>query len=108
MMFTLWAIHYVPFFFMFRVLYLHHYFPALYFSSLLTGVILDWGLKTMSGHWPQQISPTLHFTFLLCFTAMLVYTFVEFSPLVYGMTGDAAKFSNSSYHHLYWMEWWDF
>ena len=112
MLFTLWALHYFPFFFMFRILYLHHYFPAVYFSSLLTGVILDWGIKTMSRYWPQQISPTIHFTFLLCFTAMLVHTFVEFSPLVYGMTGDKdydkAKFSNSSYHHLYWMDWWDF
>ena len=108
MMFSLWAVNYLPYFFMFRVLYIHHYFPAVYFSSLLTGVILDWGIKTMSGYWPRQISPTLHFTFLLCFTAMLVYSFVEFSPLVYGMTGDKAMFSNSSYHHLYWIDWWDF
>ncbi|KAF9206587.1 hypothetical protein BGZ59_011602, partial [Podila verticillata] len=30
-----WAIHYFPFFFMHRQLFLHHYLPALYFSILL-------------------------------------------------------------------------
>ena len=31
-----------------------------------------------------------------------------FSPLVYGMVGDMAKFSNSSYHYLHWTDYWDF
>ena len=33
---------------------------------------------------------------------------MKFSPLVYGMRGDQAKFSNSTYtyHHLYWADWW--
>ena len=39
---------------------------------------------------------------------MLAASFLEFSPLVYGMRGDQAKFSNSTYHHLYWSDWWDF
>lgn len=29
--------HYFPFFLMGRVLYFHHYFPAMLFSSMLTG-----------------------------------------------------------------------
>ena len=37
---------------------------------------------------------------------MLIYSWLEFSPLVYGMYGDQAKLSNSSYHHLYWIDWW--
>ena len=40
-LFGVWAIHYLPFFFMYRILYLHHYFPAVYFSCLLTAVIAD-------------------------------------------------------------------
>ena len=36
-----WAIHYLPFFFMYRILYFHHYFPAVYFSCLLTAVLTD-------------------------------------------------------------------
>ena len=110
LLFTLWALHYLPFFFMLRVLYVHHYYPALYFSSLLTGVCLDWLLAALVSRWPlpPQLSPALRFSFLVCFTAMLAASFLEFSPLVYGMRGDQAKFSNSTYHHLYWSDWWDF
>jgi len=32
-----WMLHYLPFWAMGRVLYFHHYFPALIFNSLLTG-----------------------------------------------------------------------
>ncbi|CAN8031907.1 unnamed protein product, partial [Ixodes persulcatus] len=32
-----WALHYIPFYGMGRVLYFHHYFPALIFSSMLSG-----------------------------------------------------------------------
>ena len=37
-----WGLHYIPFYTMGRVLYFHHYFPALLFSSMLSGVILDY------------------------------------------------------------------
>lgn len=33
-----WLLHYVPFWAMGRVLYFHHYFPALLFSSMITGM----------------------------------------------------------------------
>lgn len=32
-----WGLHYIPFWGMGRVLYFHHYFPALIFNSLLSG-----------------------------------------------------------------------
>lgn len=32
-----WMLHYIPFWGMGRVLYFHHYFPALIFNSMLTG-----------------------------------------------------------------------
>lgn len=32
-----WVLHYAPFFTMGRVLYYHHYFPAMLFNSMLTG-----------------------------------------------------------------------
>lgn len=34
-----WLLHYVPFWAMGRVLYFHHYFPALIFNSMLTGIV---------------------------------------------------------------------
>jgi len=36
-LFVGWVLHYLPFWAMGRVLYFHHYFPALIFNSLLTG-----------------------------------------------------------------------
>ncbi|XP_012580069.1 PREDICTED: protein O-mannosyl-transferase 2 isoform X1 [Condylura cristata] len=50
-----WVLHYFPFFLMGRVLYFHHYFPAMLFSSMLTGILWDtllrlcaWRLATRS------------------------------------------------------------
>lgn len=37
-----WLLHYAPFFTMGRILYFHHYFPAMLFSSMLTGTKLCW------------------------------------------------------------------
>ncbi|GAA99268.1 glycosyltransferase family 39 protein [Mixia osmundae IAM 14324] len=36
-----WALHYFPFFLMNRQLFLHHYFPALYFAILMLAAIFD-------------------------------------------------------------------
>lgn len=36
-LFVGWMLHYLPFWAMGRVLYFHHYFPALIFNSLLSG-----------------------------------------------------------------------
>lgn len=36
-LFAGWLLHYLPFWGMGRVLYFHHYFPALIFNSMLTG-----------------------------------------------------------------------
>lgn len=40
-LFVGWVLHYLPFWAMGRVLYFHHYFPALIFNSLLTGGFLE-------------------------------------------------------------------
>lgn len=37
LLFIGWVLHYLPFWAMGRVLYFHHYFPALIFNSMLTG-----------------------------------------------------------------------
>lgn len=37
-----WALHYLPFFTMGRVLYLHHYLPAYIFSAMAAGTMLEY------------------------------------------------------------------
>ena len=96
-----WALHYLPFFYMERALFVHHYYPALVFSTCLTGVILDLSLRRLA---VAAVRPPL----MAAMTVLLIFSFRLFSPLVYGFRGDAAMFANSSYHHLYWLNTWQF
>lgn len=43
-----WLLHYAPFWAMTRVLYFHHYFPALLYSSMLTGITLHYILESLT------------------------------------------------------------
>jgi len=93
-----WALHYLPFYTMGRVLYFHHYFPALLFSSMLSGVILDYFLKAL---------PSSHIFYGICL-ALIGHSFYLFSPLAYGNAGPLAVDSNSSMHGLKWLDSWEF
>lgn len=86
-----WAIHYVPFYFMGRVLYFHHYFPAFLFSCMLTGVTLDYLISSIlvrmrrrrsSGFNKWISSRKRDFTLLLL--SIVVYTYLKFIPITYG------------------------
>merc|ERR1719323_2149284 len=103
-----WCLHYIPFWAMGRVLYIHHYYPALLFSSMLTAVILDYIVKTVSRMLPSVLSSTLVHTVLGLTLSSCWYSFYIFSPLAYGMYGDYARESNSSLHHLHWLNTWEF
>jgi dolichyl-phosphate-mannose--protein O-mannosyl transferase len=61
--FTAWFLHYFPFFLMARQLFLHHYFPALYFAIMLFSVMFDFlsGFVRVRGR--VWVSPTLLFSF---------------------------------------------
>ncbi|XP_047739382.1 protein O-mannosyl-transferase 2-like [Hyalella azteca] len=82
-----WALHYLPFYFMGRILYYHHYFPALLFSSMLTG-------KTTSC--------------ILYYHHYFPALFYLFAPLSYGMHEVNVDRSNSSLQHLRWVNSWEF
>lgn len=59
-----WLLHYAPFYTMGRVLYYHHYFPAMLFSSMLTG--LSQPIYSLHHH---PLHPACYFnsrSFLLC------------------------------------------
>ncbi|KAI8621212.1 Dolichyl-phosphate-mannose-protein mannosyltransferase-domain-containing protein [Chytriomyces sp. MP71] len=74
-----WFLHYAPFFLMDRVLYLHHYLPALYFSILSVGVSFDVATRKTSNQSRQ----------IICGIVLVVVFlgFVDFSPLSYGGSG---------------------
>src|SRR5688572_9952694 len=70
-----WFLHYFPFFLMKRQLFLHHYFPALYYAILLIGVGFDLvtiRLKTRERYIISAIS-----------LLVVIYVFSLFSPMTY-------------------------
>ncbi|XP_071453638.1 protein O-mannosyl-transferase 2 [Hetaerina americana] len=103
-----WALHYVPFWAMGRVLYFHHYFPALIFNSLLSGVIVDYLVKNISAILPEKAAHGIYHWLIGIVYSVIVYSFYKFSPLAYGMEGPMSQDPNSTMYGLKWMETWEF
>ena len=49
-----WSLHYVPFWAMGRVLYFHHYFPALLYSNMLSALVVDRGIRAAASALPGR------------------------------------------------------
>ncbi|XP_049305919.1 protein O-mannosyl-transferase 2 isoform X2 [Bactrocera dorsalis] len=99
-LFTGWITHYVPFWTMGRILYFHHYFPAVIFNSMLAGVMF----KYVSSYLPKWVQHTL----LGGMISGLAYSFKLFSPLAYGMSGPLSNEHNSTMYGLRWLSSWEF
>ncbi|KAH9387157.1 dolichyl-phosphate-mannose-protein mannosyltransferase [Nematocida major] len=65
-----WLFHYLPFMLVKRILYLHHYLPALFISILGVCMVLE-----------------KRRTLVYLYTCAVVLTFVYFSPITYGYMG---------------------
>ncbi|CAH0550291.1 unnamed protein product [Brassicogethes aeneus] len=103
-----WLLHYVPFWAMGRVLYFHHYFPALLFSSMITGITIDYLLEEVPKLFSENISNMVYHTALGIILSTIVYSFYLFAPLAYGMNGPTANEVNSTMHGLKWIDSWEF
>ncbi|XP_045481761.1 protein O-mannosyl-transferase 2 [Harmonia axyridis] len=103
-----WLLHYVPFWAMGRVLYFHHYFPAIIFSSLISGIIIDYFLEDIPKLFPATVANTVYHTVLGVILSSILYSFYLFSPLAYGMNGPTSSESNSTMFGLKWMDSWEF
>lgn len=103
-----WVLHYLPFWAMGRVLYFHHYFPAVYFASMMTGVTLDYLLSTlptlMSEKWANSL---YHWSAGIIFSVSF-YSFYLFSPLAYGMFSSTGNESENAMQSLRWLDSWEF
>lgn len=90
-----WCLHFLPFFFMTRVLYLHHYFPSLYFACLLAPYALELTLAPFSRKAINKV-----------FMAVAGASFVGlalFAPLTYGF-----DYPSSRLIYLQWLDSWLF
>uniref|UniRef100_A0A8B9RF71 Protein O-mannosyl-transferase 2 n=1 Tax=Astyanax mexicanus TaxID=7994 RepID=A0A8B9RF71_ASTMX len=100
MLFLAWLLHYLPFYTMGRILYYHHYFPAVLFSSMLT----DHRIQSES----DIYFFLLFFSINLCFFFSSICSFYLFHPLSYGMRGPLAHDPSSSMAGLRWLDSWEF
>ncbi|KAJ7618447.1 glycosyltransferase family 39 protein [Roridomyces roridus] len=90
-----WFLHYFPFYLMARQLFLHHYFPALYFAILLFAGVFDFVTSTLRPRVRLQIAAVL--------IILAIWNFVHFSPLAYGTQWTRSKCMSSK-----WLKTWDF
>lgn len=78
-----WALHYFPFFLMQRQLFLHHYFPALYFAIIALCQIYDYVTTRVPGIGLRE-RPMLGKTGIVFFLGISIVAFGLYSPLAYG------------------------
>ncbi|KAK6181341.1 hypothetical protein SNE40_009214 [Patella caerulea] len=102
-----WALHYIPFWFMSRVLYFHHYFPAYLYSAMLTGIMLDYMITRICLILPEKYTIKFFYASVFVILAICVYSFYLFHPLTYGMSGPLAKDETSMMYGLKWLDSWD-
>ncbi|XP_046577574.1 protein O-mannosyl-transferase 2-like [Haliotis rubra] len=102
-----WGLHYVPFWFMGRVLYFHHYFPAFLYSAMFGGVMLDYLITRfcliLPENWAVKVFPWL----LVLVILVLAGSFYLFHPLTFGAAGPMAIEEGSVMSGLKWMDSWD-
>lgn len=90
-----WGLHYFPFYIMQRQLFLHHYFPALYFSILAACAVFDLVTSTIGPRRRIQIA-----AFLM---VVAIWNYAHFSPLAYGNPWTKEQCRNAQ-----WLKTWDF
>lgn len=99
-----YLLHYLPYFFMDRTLFLHHYLPAYIFKILLLAYVIDHIYYTICLH---ESKKSFTHIFILCITIWLAYviiTFQKFSVLSYGNT----DLTETDLLNLRWKDTWDF
>ncbi|KAG5950612.1 hypothetical protein E4U53_004755 [Claviceps sorghi] len=78
-----WAFHYFPFFLMARQLFLHHYFPALYFAIMTLCQLFDFLTVRVPGVRAKD-NAIVNKAATMLFLIMSIAAFSLYSPLAYG------------------------
>ncbi|KAL2269379.1 hypothetical protein VTJ83DRAFT_1563 [Remersonia thermophila] len=85
-----WALHYFPFYLMQRQLFLHHYFPALYFGIMAFCQIYDFVTARIS-LFGLRDKPIIGKAGAVGLLVLSIVVFTLFSPLAYGNTWTKAE-----------------
>ncbi|GFR20139.1 protein O-mannosyl-transferase 2 [Trichonephila clavata] len=101
-----WALHYIPFFAMSRILYFHHYFPAVVFNSMLSAIILNYLLNAIHHMLPEFLAKSTQQLLLGLILTNVIYSFILFNPLAYGI--DSSSGTQDSIMKIKWLDTWEF
>ncbi|KAF1814530.1 protein mannosyltransferase 1 [Eremomyces bilateralis CBS 781.70] len=78
-----WGFHYFPFYLMQRQLFLHHYFPALYFAIIVFCQIFDYVTNRFKSFGLKD-KPIIGQSLAVIFLAFSIVAFTLYAPLSYG------------------------
>ncbi|CAD6239502.1 GSCOCG00008720001-RA-CDS [Cotesia congregata] len=104
-LFAGYILHFIPFFFVERTLFLHNYLPALAFKILLTAAVIDHLYYLISWYYQSNtLVLCIRLIIIILWLALIIFVFQKFAILSYGMTPLTAK----DLMKLRWSETWDF
>nr|POE48614.1 dolichyl-phosphate-mannose--protein mannosyltransferase 1 [Quercus suber] len=87
-----WAFHYFPFYLMQRQLFLHHYFPALYFAIIALCQMYDFAVNRISvAGYTLKDKPLIGRLGVVIFLGLSIAVFSLYAPLTYGNTWTKAE-----------------
>lgn len=93
---TAWLIHFLPFFFFSRLLFLHHYLPALMFSIIVAAILLEHACVQFL---PSPVASQM----LPLFVSVIIACYVPLSPFIY-----ATEVCSDELSRIKWISSWDF
>lgn len=99
-----YIMHYLPYFFVERTLFLHHYLPAFTYKILLTAALIEHLHFVISKVLKYKLLAKLYIVAVICWICTVLYVFKKFSVLCYGTTA----LSTSDILDLRWKDTWDF
>lgn len=97
-------LHFLPFLFIERTLFLHHYLPAFIFKILLTAATIDHLYYLISAHRLWSVSLYAVKCAAIAWVLFVIYVFKKFIVLSYGTSPLTAK----DVIKLRWRDTWDF
>ena len=96
-----WAFHYFPFYLMQRQLFLHHYFPALYFAVIAMCQLFDFTTSRIGGLGLRE-RPIVGRAGAVVFLALSIVVFGLYAPIAYGN-----KWTKDECNRVKLLETWD-
>ncbi|XP_015609966.1 protein O-mannosyltransferase 1 [Cephus cinctus] len=101
---TGYLLHFLPFLFVERTLFLHHYLPAFIFKVLLTAATVDHLHYVIATRYRWNVLLSFFKMAIVVWIALIIYVFRKFAVLSYGMT----PLSATEVLKLRWSDTWDF